>query len=197
MKLVNRADMTQKEMVLSFDDKEFARVTYEIGSGKLNHVFPSGFPPNSDKEQDAEIQRGVYAALRMSGVMKNAYLQELRNQEDIYLPKLDTLQMEVLKEKPPARALNSKQYEYYKELAAQDLSLESREDIQKAMLQHMKKDNLADIKIANIVKTNPEFDAKLLPQKKKSSQKAKEQPTAKEKVHQKVAEQKETYSRKR
>lgn len=197
MKLVNRADMTQKEMVLSFDGKEFARVTYEIGSGKLNHAFPSGFPPNSDKEQDAEIQRGVYAALRMSGVMENAYLQELGNQEDIYLPKLDTLQMEVLKEKPPARALNSKQYEYYKELAAQDLSLESREDIQKAMLQHMRKDNLADIKIANIVKTNPEFDAKLLPQKKKPSQKAKEQPTAKEKVHQKVAEQKETYSRKR
>lgn len=99
-------------------------------------------------------------------------MQELRIQEDIYLPKLDTLQMEVLKEKPPARALNSKQYEYYKELAAQDLSLESREDIQKAMLQHMRRDHMADIKIANIVKPNTE-------------------------VYQNVAEQKETYSRKR
>ena len=197
MNMADRSEMHQKEMVFSYDGKEFARLAYEPGTGKFNQVFPSGFPENSDKSLNEEMQKGVYATLRLNGVNNNDYLSTLHSTEKIQLPTLATMQDEVRKSQPPARTINTKKYDYYEKLAAQDLSLDSREAVMKSMLEHMKKDNLPPIKIENIVKINPDFDTKLLPEKRKASKKSTSPKTAKEKTEKLVAEKQESYQRKR
>ncbi len=197
MNMADRGEMHQKEMVFSYDGKEFARLAYEPGTGKFNQTFPSGFPENSDKKLNDKMQKGVYATLRLNGVNKNDYLSTLFNKEKIHLPDLESMQDEVKKSRPPARTINTKKYDYYEKLAAQDLSLDSREAVMKSMLEHMKKDELPPIKIENIVKINPEFDTKLLPEKKKGAKKVKTPQKAKDKLQELVAEKKNNYQRKK
>ncbi len=197
MNMADRSRMHQKEMVFSYDGKEFARLSYEPGTGKLNQTFPSGFPENSDKNLNEEMQKGVYAMLRLNGVNHNDYLSTLYSKERIQLPDLASMQDEVKKSRPPARTINTKKYDYYEKLAAQDLSLDSREAVMKAMLEHMKKDELPPIKIENIVKINPDFDTKLLPERKKATKKTVSPKKPKEKTEKLVAEKQESYQRKR
>lgn len=204
-KRFHRQSMHQKEITLSFGDRQSLPIRYEMGTGEFQKLEPveeamdcrskNKIPLHGYEgaEKDAaEVMKGLVELTKIYGIYHHAEVMEnLRWKEDVHLPTLVECKAEVAQEKPKTRALNTKQYAYYEELAAQDLRNKTPEDIQRSMIKAMQEDGLKPVKIHNIAMVNPDFKQELLPimGKTKAVEANKEQLTAKEKLQEKMAGQ--------
>ncbi|WP_196591918.1 hypothetical protein [Pectinatus frisingensis] len=156
----------QQQMTFSYDGKEFCKLKYEIGSGILNQSIPSGLPLYNEGENaiNKELQQAVYTQMKYQGIYRDNGIHDLNRKNEIKLPDLEVVRAKAMENKPDARA-NSKQFAYYAELATLDFKKDTPDKVMEAMVQEMKQDGLSDKKIANIVKTNKNFDLNLLGEK--------------------------------
>lgn len=154
----------QQQMTFSYDGKEFYKLKYEIGSGTLNQAIPSGLPIYNEEKNpiNKELQQAVYMQMKYQGIYRDNGIYALNRKNEIRLPDLDVVRKRVMEKKPDIRAINSKQFEYYAELATVDFKTDKPVKVMKAMMQEMKQDGLSDQKIANIIKTNKNFDMTML-----------------------------------
>ena len=78
---------------------------------------------------------------------------------------IEVVRAKVMENKPDIRVANSKQFAYYAKLATLDFKTDTPVKVMNAMLQEMKQDGLSGQKIANIIKTNKNFDMTMLTNK--------------------------------
>jgi hypothetical protein len=157
----------QQQMTFSYDGKEFYNLRYEIGSGTFNQAIPSGLPIYNEEKNptNKELQQAVYRQLKYQGLCGEHGLHDLNRRNEIKLPDLEIVRAKVMENKPDIRAANSKQFAYYEELATLDFKTDTPAKVMNAMLQEMKQDGLSRQKIANIIKTNKNFDMTMLTNK--------------------------------
>ena len=163
----------QKEMTLSYRGEEFARVRYEQGSGNFVEQCPKGLPAHPKEQENRELQEAVYQQLRYQGA-RECSIQDLMRTPKVCHPDFE-LQDKLAEEegrerKPPGkRAANDVLYAYYASAALRDLSNDTPEKFQKAMVESMRADGMGMQKIANVARTNPKFDGGLTTAKKTSA----------------------------
>ena len=157
----------QQQMIFSYDGKEFYKLKYEVGSGNLNQEIPSGLPIYNEEKNaiNKELQQAVYTQMKYQGIYRDNGIHDLNRKNEIRLPDIDVVRSKVMENKPDIRAINSKQFEYYAELATLDFKTDTQVKVMKAMMQEMKQDGLSDQKIANIIKTNKKIDVTMLTNK--------------------------------
>ena len=157
----------QQQMTFSYDGKEFYKLKYEVGSGTLNQAIPSGLPLYNEEKNaiNKELQQSVYTQMKYQGIYRDNGIHDLNRKNEIRLPVIEVVRAKIMEKKPDIRAINSKQFEYYAELATLDFKADTPVKIMKAMMQEMKQDGLSDQKIANIIKTNKNFDMTMLTNK--------------------------------
>ena len=157
----------QQQITFSYDGKEFYKLKYEIGSGALNQAIPSGLPIYNEEKNpiNKELQQAVYTYMKYQGIYRDNGIHDLNRKNEIRLSDIDVVRSKVMENKPDIRAINSKQFEYYAELATLDFKTDTQAKVLKAMMQEMKQDGLSDQKIENIIKTNKKIDLTMLTNK--------------------------------
>lgn len=157
----------QQQMTFSYDGKEFYKLKYEIGSGTFNQAISSGLPIYNEEKNptNKELQQAVYTQMKYQGVYRNNGIYDLNRKNEIRLPDIEVVRAKIMENKSDIRAVNSKQFAYYVELATLDFKTDTPAKVIKAMMQEMKQDGLSDQKIANIIKTNKNFDMTMLTNK--------------------------------
>lgn len=157
----------QQQMTFSYDGKEFYKLKYEIGSGTFNQTIPSGFPIYNEEKNpiNKELQQAIYTQMKYQGIYRDHGLHDLKRRNQIKLPDIEVVRAKVMEDKPDIRAASSKQFSYYAELATLDFKTDTPVKVMNAMLQEMKQDGLSGQKIANIIKTNKNFDMTMLTNK--------------------------------
>ncbi len=157
----------QQQMTFSYDGKEFYKLKYEIGSGDFNQKIPSGLPIYNEEKNAIykELQQAVYTHMKYQGIYRDNGIYDLNRKNEIRLPDIEVVRDNIMKNKPDIRAANSKQFAYYAELATLDFKTDTSVAVMKAMIQEMKQDGLSDQKIANIIKTNKNFNMTMLTNK--------------------------------
>ena len=154
----------QQQMTFSYDGKEFYKLKYETGSGTLNQAIPSGLPIYKEEKNpiNKELQQAVYTHMKYQGIYRENGIHDLNRTNEIRHPDTNIVRSKVMENKPDLRAINSKQFAYYAELSTLDFKTDAPVKVMKAMIQEMKQDGLSDQKIANIIKTNRDFDMTML-----------------------------------
>ena len=154
----------QQQMIFSYDGKEFYKLKYEVGSGTLNQAIPSGLPIYNEEKNaiNKELQQAVYTHMKYQGIYRDNGIHDLNRKNETRLPDIEVVKAKIMKNKPDMRAINSKQFEYYAELATLDFKTDTPVKVMKAMMQEMKMDGLSDQKIVNIIKTNKHFNVTML-----------------------------------
>ncbi|MGL5256705.1 MAG: hypothetical protein ACRC76_06680 [Proteocatella sp.] len=157
----------QQQMTFSYDGKEFYKIKYEIGSGTLNQAIPSGLPIYNEEKNaiNKELQQAVYTHMKYQGIYRDNGIYDLNRKNEIRLPDIEVVRAKIMENKPDIRVINSKQFAYYAELATVDFKTDTPVKVMKAMMQEMRQDGLIDQKIANIIKTNKNFDMTMLTNK--------------------------------
>jgi len=157
----------QQQMTFSYDGKKFYKLKYEIGSGTLNQAIPSGLPIYNEEKNaiNKELQQAVYTHMKYQGIYRDNGIYDLNRKNEIRLPDIEVVRAKIMENKPDIRAVNSKQFAYYAELATLDFKTDTSVAVMKAMIQEMKQDGLSDQKIANIIKPNKNFDMTMLTNK--------------------------------
>ena len=190
----HREQMEEKGLVLAYKGQHGSEILYTNGSCGLarlrpirgtNGLIPLGGYNGSDKDT-VELSQAIYTMARQSGFGNNNIMRDLHASDELRTT-YEERRKAVTAERPSARAVNSKHYEYYQALAAQNDNNNTPKKLMNAMLQEMKQDGLAPIKIANIAKTNKAFDRSLLSSKSVAGGQA-EEKTPKEKLQEKVAQ---------
>jgi len=154
----------QQQMAFSYDGKEFYKLKYEVGSGTLNQAIPLGLPIYNEEKNpiNKELQQAVYTHMKYQGIYRDNGIYDLNRKNETRLPDIEVVRAKIMKNKPDMRASNSKQFEYYAELATLDFKTDTPVKVMKAMMQEMKQDGLSDQKIVNIIKTNKDFNVTML-----------------------------------
>ena len=154
----------QQQMIFSYDGKEFYKLKYKVGSGTLNQAIPSGLPIYNEEKNaiNKELQQAVYTHMKYQGIYRDNGIHDLNRKNETRLPDIEVVKAKIMKNKPDMRAINSKQFEYYAELATLDFKTDTPVKVMKAMMQEMKMDGLSDQKIVNIIKTNKDFNVTML-----------------------------------
>ncbi|MBP2657039.1 MAG: hypothetical protein H6Q69_71 [Firmicutes bacterium] len=157
----------QQQMTFSYDSKEFYKLKYETGSGTLNQAIPSGLPIYNEEKNaiNKELQQAVYTQLRYQGVYRDNGIRDLNRKNEIRLPDIEVVRAKIMENKRDIRAVNSKQFAYYAELATLDFKTDTSVAVIKVMMQEMQQDGLSGQKIVNIIKTNKNFDMTMLTNK--------------------------------
>jgi len=103
--------------------------------------------------------------MKYQGIYRENGIYALNRKNEIRLPDIEVVRAKIMENKPDIRAVNSKQFVYYAELATLDFKTDTPVAVVKAMIQEMKQDGLSDQKIANVIKTNKNFDMTMLTNK--------------------------------
>ena len=103
--------------------------------------------------------------MKYQGIYRDNGIHDLNRKNETRLPDIEVVKAKIMKNKPDMRAINSKQFEYYAELATLDFKTDTPVKVMNVMLQEMKQDGLSGQKIANIIKTNKNFDMTMLTNK--------------------------------
>jgi len=154
----------QQQMAFSYDGKEFYKLRYEVGSGTLNKAIPSGLPLYNEEKNaiNKELQQAVYTQMKYQGIYRENGIHDLNRKNEVSLPDLEVIRAKIMENKPDIRAINSKQFEYYAELATLDFKTDTPVKVMRSMIAEMQQDGLSQKKINNIIKTNKNFDLSLM-----------------------------------
>ena len=157
----------QQQMTFSYDGKEFYKLKYEVGSGTLNQEIPSGLPIYNEEKNaiNKELQQAVYTHMKYQVIYRDNGIHDLNRKNETRLPDIEVVKAKIMENKPDMRAINSKQFTYYAELATLDFKANTPVKVMRAMMQEMQQDGLSGQKIANIIKTNKNFDMTMLTNK--------------------------------
>lgn len=154
----------QQQMAFSYDGKEFYKLRYEVGSGTLNKAIPSGLPLYNEEKNaiNKELQQAVYTQMKYQGIYRENGIHDLNRKNEVRLPDIEVIRAKIMENKPDIRAINSKQFEYYAELATLDFKTDTPVKVMRSMIAEMQQDGLSQKKINNIIKTNKNFDLSLM-----------------------------------
>ena len=159
---IDRKVVEQQHLVLSYDGKNLAEITFEEGCGRLTGA---ALGLRKAAEENPEIKAVLSCAIKMKGGADSPEIRALVNDEQVTLPSFEERRDNVLAVKPNSHALNRDWYRYYEKAALQDLTAATKEEVMAGMVKIMEKDGLRPVKIANIARTNPGFKNDLLPVK--------------------------------
>ena len=162
--------LEQQHLVLSYDGKNLAEITFEEGCGRLTGA---ALGLRKAAEENPEIKAVLSCAIKMKGGADSPEIRALVNDEQVTLPSFEERRDNVLAVKPNSHALNRDWYRYYEKAALQDLTAATKEEVMAGMVKIMEKDGLRPVKIANIARTNPGFKNDLLPVKVYGASKSK------------------------
>jgi hypothetical protein len=159
---IDRKVVEQQHLVLSYDGKNLAEITFEEGCGRLTGA---ALGLRKAAEENPEIKAVLSCAIKMKGGADSPEIRALVNDEQVTLPSFEERRDNVLAVKPNSHALNRDWYRYYEKAALQDLTAATKEEVMAGMVKIMEKDGLRPVKIANICRTNQGFKNDLLPVK--------------------------------
>lgn len=175
---VDRRNSPVRQMVFKYNGKTVADIPYELGTGELLANVPRGLPKIPNPVERREFVDSLCSVAKVYGTANNPITEGLKAAK-AELPSMERRMEAIQYEKPAARSLNRLQYDYYERVALQDLANKRPEQVMKAMKGIMQKDGKSEIKIKNILKTNPLFE-KAMAEKNTPAKKA----TPKERLHQ-------------
>ena len=164
--------------MFKYNGKIVADIPYELGTGELLANVPRGLPKIPNPVERREFVDSLCSVAKVYGTANNPITEGLKAAK-AELPSMERRMEAIQYEKPAARSLNRLQYDYYERVALQDLANKRPEQVMKAMKGIMQKDGKSEIKIKNILKTNPLFE-KAMAEKNTPAKKA----TPKERLHQ-------------
>ena len=167
---IDRKVVEQQHLVLSYDGKNLAEITFEEGCGRLTGA---ALGLRKAAEENPEIKAVLSCAIKMKGGADSPEIRALVNDEQVTLPSFEERRDNVLAVKPNSHALNRDWYRYYEKAALQDLTAATKEEVMAGMVKIMEKEGLRPVKIANIARTNPGFKNDLLPVKVYGASKSK------------------------
>jgi hypothetical protein len=135
----------QQQMTFSYNGKEFYKLKYEVGSGTLNQEIPSGLPIYNEEKNaiNKELQQAVYTQMKYQGIYRENGTHDLNRKNEVRLPDLEVIRAKVMENKPDIRAINSKQFEYYAELATLDFKTDTPVKVMRSMIAEMQQDGLS------------------------------------------------------
>jgi hypothetical protein len=108
------------------------------------------------------LQQAVYTQMKYQGIYRENGIHDLNRKNEVSLPDLEVIRAKIMENKPDIRAINSKQFEYYAELATLDFKTDTPVKVMRSMIAEMQQDGLSQKKINNIIKTNKNFDLSLM-----------------------------------